>query len=190
MQHIVQELLEGVSNYVAQLNEARKQADDAYMRINATVEQMEIVSRQESNYLKSVGAMQAEISHATDEFTAAIGKLSDRFAADVGRAAAGLDKAAGNLKNAGQELADVHTDATRSITNELNTTLDSYRDYVNQFTQRVDYLATSIAGSLDRMPDAVNEANNRFLDQVDALTDTLEQAQRAIDSAVGRMYRN
>ena len=190
MQHIVQELLEGVSNYVAQLNEARKQADDAYMRINATVEQMEIVSRQESNYLKSVGAMQAELTHATDEFTAAIGKLSDRFAADVGRAAAGLDKAAGNLRSAGQELADVHADATRSITNELNTTLDSYRDYVNQFTQRVDYLATSIAGSLDRMPDAVNEANNRFLDQVDALTDTLEQAQRAIDSAVGRMYRN
>ena len=39
------------------------------------------------------------------------------------------------------------------------------------------------------MPGAVTEANNRFLDQVDALTETLEQATRAIDAAVGRMYR-
>ena len=40
------------------------------------------------------------------------------------------------------------------------------------------------------MPDAVNDTSNRFLDQVDALTDTLEQAQRAIDASVERMYRD
>jgi hypothetical protein len=52
----------------------------------------------------------------------------------------------------------------------------------------VDYLATNISGSLERMPAAVTEANNRLLDQVDAIADTLEQAQRALDAAVGRLY--
>ena len=39
------------------------------------------------------------------------------------------------------------------------------------------------------MPDAIGEANNRFLDQMDALTETLEQAQKSINSALARMNR-
>lgn len=168
LRRIMQELLTGTSEFVEQLNAERKQADDAFMRINSAVEQMEVVSRQEASYLKTVGAIQAEAASTADA----------------------MHKAAGELTAAGDRLAGVHADAVRSITDELNTTLDAYRDYVNQFTQRVDYLASNISGALERMPDAVNDANARFLDQVDALTDTLEQAQRAIDSAVGRMYRN
>ena len=168
LRRIMQELLTGTSEFVEQLNAERKQADDAFMRINSAVEQMEVVSRQEASYLKTVGAIQAEAANTADA----------------------MHKAAGELTVAGDRLAGVHADAVRSITDELNTTLDAYRDYVNQFTQRVDYLASNISGALERMPDAVNDANARFLDQVDALTDTLEQAQRAIDSAVGRMYRN
>ena len=168
LRRIMQELLTGTSDFVEQLNAERKQADDAYMRINSAVEQMEVISRQEASYLKTVGAMQAEAASTAEA----------------------MHSAAGELTAAGDRLAWVHADAVRSITDELNTTLDAYRDYVNQFTQRVDYLASNISGALERMPDAVNDANARFLDQVDALTDTLEQAQRAIDSAVGRMYRN
>ena len=168
MRRIIQELLEGTSQFVEQLNNERKLADDAFMRINSAVEQMEVVSRQEASYLKTVGAIQAEAATTAEA----------------------MHRAAGELTKAGDKLAGVHADAVKNLTDELNTTLDAYRDYVNQFTQRVDNLASNISGALERMPDAVNDANARFLDQVDALTETLEQAQRAIDSAVGRMYRN
>ena len=93
MRRIVREMLEGVSAYTEQLVAARQEADEAYMRINSTVEQMEIVSRQESGYLKSVGALQANIAQSTDELTAALDKLSDRFAENTGKAAAGMQKA-------------------------------------------------------------------------------------------------
>ena len=167
LQHIIQELLEGTSQFVEQLNAERKLADDAFMRVNSAVEQMEVVSRQEASYLKTVGSIQTETA----------------------RTAEAMRQAAGDLATSGDKLAGIHAAAVKSLNDELNTTLDAYRDYVNQFTQRVDYLATNISGALERMPDAVSEANARFLDQVDALTDTLEQAQRAIDAAVGRMYR-
>ena len=165
---IMQELINGTSQFVEQLNAERKMADDAFMRINSAVEQMEVVSRQETSCLKTVGAVQTE-------------------AAGVAEA---MKKAAGALTASAEKLAGIHADATRSISEELNTTLDAYRDYVNQFTQRVDYLASNISIAMERMPDAVNDANTRFLDQVDALTDSMEQARRAIDAAVGRMYRN
>ena len=116
-------------------------------------------------------------------------RFADRFNAEGESTVEGMQQAAGELRDAAGKLAAVHRDATRSITEELNTTLDSYRDYVNQFTQRVDYLSTNITGSLERMPAAVTEANNRLLDQVDALTDAVEQAQRGLNDAVDRLYR-
>ena len=189
LKKIVNDMLSGVSHYVEQLNAARQQADDAYLRVEATVEQMEIVSRQESSYLKTVGAMQADLAHATDALSEALNRLSDRFAADTGAAADGMRQAAAELRDAGEKLAGIHVDAAHALNSELNTTLDAYRDYVNQFTQRVDYLAANISGALERMPDAVSAANDRFLDQIDALTDTLEQAQRAIEEATDRMYQ-
>ena len=45
MRRIIQELLEGTAQFVEQLNNERKLAEDAFMRVNSAVEQMEVVSR-------------------------------------------------------------------------------------------------------------------------------------------------
>ena len=86
-------------------------------------------------------------------------------------------------------MGSIHAGASKELEDEMNATMESYREYVNQFTQRVDYLSSSISGALKHMPDAVKDTNNRFLDQMDQLTDTLAQAQRALDDAVDRLYR-
>ena len=188
MRQIIQELLSGTSEYIRQLGAARQEADEAYMRVNSTVEQMALVSRQETGYLKTVSAMQAEIARSTESMTAAMNRFADRFTAEGGSTAESMQASANELRAAAEKLAEIHTTAAKAITDELNTTLDAYRDYVNQFTQRVDYLASGISGSLERMPAAVTEANNRLLDQVDALTDAVEQAQRGLNDAVDRLY--
>ena len=108
--------------------------------------------------------------------------------AEAANTADAMHKAAGELTAAGDRLAAVHADAVRSITDELNTTLDAYRDYVNQFTQRVDYLCAGISDSVEKLPHAVNDSANQFLDQVDRIGDTLMEAQRALDAAVARLY--
>ncbi|MGX8706522.1 MAG: hypothetical protein ACSW8J_08080, partial [bacterium] len=189
IRRVVQELLTSTTAYVQQLNNARQQSDEAYKRVLASVEQVDAISRQQSEYLRKLSGMQNELNRANKELNDALEKTSDRFANDTNRAAVAIQKAANELRVAGQNLAAIHTEAARSISSELNTTLDSYRDYVNQFTQRVDYLSNGIVASLEGMPAAVNEANNRLLDQVDALTEALEQANRALDAAVDHLYR-
>ena len=188
MRGIVQEMLGDMSEYLKQLNASRQEADEAYMRIQSTVEQMELVSRQETSYLKTVSTLQADISRATGNMTAALDRFTARLAEENTGASAAMKSAAAALGEAGEKLAAVHQEAVRSLSEELNTTLDAYRDYVNQFTQRVDYLASNISGALEQMPGAVAETNNRFLDQVDAITDALEQAQNALNDAVNRLY--
>ena len=79
--------------------------------------------------------------------------------------------------------------ASKQLRDDLSATMESYRDYVNQFTQRVDYLSSSISNSLKKLPDSVNETSDRFLDQLDQLTVTMTEAQRALETAVNRLYR-
>ena len=188
MQRIEEELLTGLNGYMEKLNESRTQADDAYMRVNSTVEQMALVSRQETSYLKTVSAVQADIARSTESMTAAINRLATRFTTDSENASAAMKAAASELRAAGDKLANIHAQATQAVSEELSSTLDAYRDYVNQFTQRVDYLASNISGALEQMPEAVAETNNRFLDQMDSLTEALEQAQQGLNHAIDRLY--
>ena len=188
MRQIIQDLLSGTAEYVNQINAVRRESEEAYLRMQSTVEQMAVVSREESNYLKAVSGMQEQLARSSESMTAALDRLVDRFDAQGAGSAQALQAAAAEMREAGEKLARVHGDASRAINDELNATLDAYRDYVNQFTQRVDYLAAGIAGSLERMPGAVSEANDRLLDQVDALTDAVEKAQRGLNDAARRLY--
>ena len=167
LQSMSRDILTGLAGYAQQLTDARRQADDAYMRVASSVEQMEIVSRQQNNYLKTVSAMQADLTRVSDA----------------------MQKAANDLRGSAASIEKVHMQASKSLQDEFNSTMDAYRDYVNQFTQRVDYLASNISQALDGLPDAVSETNNRFLDQVDRLTDAMVQAQRALEVTADRIYR-
>ena len=167
MQDISHEILSGLSEYAKQLSDARRQSDDAYMRLASSAEQMELVSRQQNSYLKSVSAMQDDLTQAMEA----------------------MQKASADLRGSAASIEKVHLQANQSLQDEFNSTMDAYRDYVNQFTQRVDYLASSISRSLEGMPDAVAESNNRFLDQVDRLTDAMVRAQRALEVTADRIYR-
>ena len=176
------------AEYIRDLRENQKQTDDAFERVASGVEQMDLISRQQANYLKSVSAMHAEVTQSMDRMGKALADFTDRVGAQSADASAGLLSAAAELRATGDTLKDIHRDCAKSITDELKLTLDAYQDYVNQFTQRVDYLAGGIADSLSRLPGAVDDSANLFLDQVDRLSGTLAQAQRALNDAVERLY--
>ena len=109
--------------------------------------------------------------------------------ADLNRLTDAMQKAATDLRASAASIEKVHIQADKSLQEEFNSTMDAYRDYVNQFTQRVDYLATNISDAVRGLPDAVADTNNRFLDQVDRLTDAMVQAQRALEDTAERIYR-
>lgn len=176
------------AQYIADLRENQKQTDDAFARVASGVEQMDLISRQQANYLKSVSAMHAEVTRSLDKMTGAMNSFTERMGEQSANASAGLLKAAAELRATGAQLEEIHKGCAASITNELKLTLDAYQDYVNQFTQRVDYLAAGIVDSLNKLPAAVNDSANQLLDQVDRLSEGMAQAQRALNDAAARLF--
>ena len=188
MQRIAAEMTEAMKGYLEELRQTQKQAEDGYARVSSAVEQMNLVSNQQTSYLKTVSAMQAEVARSVDAMTNTVNSFTSRFAEENARASQAMQKAAGELKEAGANLEAIQKNTSQAFEEELTGTLDAYRDYVNQFTQRVDYLATNISDSLSKLPRAVSDTSDQFLDEVDRLTQTLNMAQRSLNDAVKRMY--
>ena len=131
--------------------------------------------------------MQGEITRSVDAMTGAVKQFGEKFSADNAAATQAMQKAAADLNQAGAQIQAVQSGAVKAIEKEIQDTLDAYRDYVNQFTQRVDYLASGITESLKGMPQAVNDTADEFLAQVDRLSAAMEQAQRALEDAIDRL---
>ena len=189
IQRVAAEVLSTSAAYIDQLKLSQQQTEEAYMRMTGNIEQLELVSRQQTSYLKTVSAMQADVARNMETMTSAINGFTRRFAEENASAATAMLQASADLRASGQNIENIHKEATAALNKELADTLDSYREYVNQFTQRVDYLASGISESLEMLPKSVSDASDQFLDQVDRLTDTLAQAQHALDEAAARLYR-
>ena len=189
IQRIAKDLSAGMSGYLDDLRANAQRAEEGYDRVSGAVEQIDKVVLQQNNYLKTVSAMQAEVAGSMNAMTQAVSGFAKKLSDENVAASQSMQKAAQELRAAGKDLENIHKATSQAFEEELHTTLDAYRDYVNQFTKRVDYLASSISDSLSQLPGAVNETSNQFLDQVDQLTATLDQAQRALNDAVDRLYR-
>ena len=156
--------------------------------ISGAVEQMELVSRQQANYLNTISAMHADILRSSDQMARAVQDLMRAFDENTGAAADDMHKTALALRDAAQDMQKTYRDCTDAVTHELQLTLDDYTDYVNKFSGYMDNTARAIAGSLNELPRMVSDTANQFLDQMDRLTDAIARAQQAVDAAQ-RPYR-
>ncbi len=188
VQNATRDMENAMTGYLAELQKNAKAAGDGYARISNTVEQMNLVTGQQTNYLKSVSSMQAEVSRAVESMTNSVSGFARKFADENAAASQAMQNASAELRAAAGHIEGVQKKTSAAMQEELRGTLESYREYVNQFTQRVDYLASNISDSLSKLPRAVGQTSDQFLDQVDQLTRTLDQAQRALNDAVDRLY--
>lgn len=177
-----------LEEYMQKLNAARTGADDSYLRIASNVEKMELVAGQQNAYLKSVSAMHAELTRSVQAMQDSQKAMLKRFSEVSAESTAGLMKAAGDIRATGAMLETNRQRIGEQLRMDLSDTLDAFRDYMSEFTRRVDYLSQGIADSLGQLPAAVGESADAFLDQVDRIGATLEQAQAALEDAVRRMY--
>lgn len=175
------------AEYIRDLRENQKQTDEAFERVASGIERMDLIARQQANYLKSVSAMHEAVTRSVEDMNAALKDFAQRMGEQGASASEGLTSAAAELRATGAQLQAIHRECASGITEELKLTMDAYQDYVNQFTQRVDYLAGGISASLSKLPGAVDDSANLFLDQVDRLSDALVQAQRALNDSIDRL---
>jgi regulator of sigma D len=185
----LEDMVGKLEGYMESLKHTQTRADDSYLRIASNVEKMELVAGQQNSYLKSVSAMHGELNRSMLSLQEAQKEMLQRFSEVSGESTAGLMKAAGELRATGAMLENNRQRIGEQLRLDLSDTLDSFRDYMAEFTKRVDYLSAGIADALNQLPDAVGGATDHFLDQIDRISQALERAEASLSAAAARLYR-
>ena len=187
------EMLDRLESYMGRMSNAQKAVDDAYLRVSTNFEQMQLVSRQQADYLKSVSAMQNTLSE-TAEYMRGLTETMSGAAGALKDACEGLngmkDQIAQATESSARQLEESHKKAVDDVNDELARSFDALADYMKQYNERIDETTQAIAGSVENLPDAVARACGDIVDQVDRMGATLNRAQRAMEDAVDRMYGN
>ncbi len=185
-------MLEKLDGYVGRMGAAQKQLDDAYLRVSGNFEQMQLVSRQQADYLKSVSSMQnvaadsaRQLMESAKSVETAAGTLSD-IGDKLAQMRAALDA---DTVRASERMVDAHKRALVEAEAEMAHTIDDLSAFMDAYTRRVDEVTDAIADTVARIPDAAAAASETFAEEVDRMNAALNRAQHAIDDAVDRMYR-
>ena len=169
-------MLRKIEQYTDLLSRNQNSSDEVLEKMAATLESIDIVSRQQTTHLKNVNNVQREMMAAIDEFRAASEAFMHQIHEANARTAEGMHMAADELSAAGEQLAKVQRETTGQINADLRDAFDSFEQYMAEFTHRIDQVGNTITASVEQLPRAVAETSNEFLDEMDRLTDALKQA--------------
>jgi len=187
------EMLERLEGYMSRMSAAQKAVDDAYLRVSGNFEQMQLVSRQQSDYLRSVSEMQNTLTESM-EYVRSVSETMKNAAGALENACEGISGMKAQLdsatENSAKQLEISHKKAVEDINDELARSFDALADYMKQYNERIDETTQTIADSVGSLPAAVARSCSELMDQVDRMGATLNRAQRAMEDAVDRMYGN
>ena len=183
-------MLEG---YMNKLSSSQRQIDDAYIRVSSNFEQMQLISRQQADYLKEVSAMQNSISDSMEN----IRQMSESVTGTVDAlkdACDGLRQMKSEIDAAqagsAQQLEKLHREAVNQVNADIAEAFTAMSGYMEEYARRVGETSQKISAAVDKLPKAVTDSCDALIDQVERMNATLNRAQRAMDDVVDRMYGN
>lgn len=176
MQTATGNMLRKFEEYADMLKQSRSESDEVLERMAATMESIDIVSRQQTSHLKNVNNLQREMMAAMDEFRAASGAFMHQMHETGSRTAEGMHMAADEMHAAGEMMARTQQQLTGQINADLKDAFDSFEQYMAEFTRRIEQVTNVITASVQELPRAVDATSNQFLDEMDRLTGTLRAA--------------
>ncbi len=184
-------MLEKLDGYVSRLGSSQKQLDEAYLRVSGNFEQMQLISRQQADYLKTISSMQnaaSDSARALQDSAKTVETAASVLSTTGDKLIALRASFDADTARATDRLFDAHKKALGEAEAGMAQTIDELAVFMQEYTRRVDEVTASIADTVARIPEAAAAASETFADEIDRMNATLNRAHRAIDDAVDRMY--
>ncbi len=183
-QRLSQDMIDKFDGYLTRLGGAQAMVEEGYGRISANVEHLEIVARQQNNYLLSVGKLQNEWSRALMSFQNAADQFAKVSTDNTLSASQAMTRAAEELKKSSEALTQSHQALSQGVSREIEKAYGSFFQSAGKTSDQLNWLMENIKATLGRLPDLLDDTAAIYAGQADRLTDTLRSAQAALEDAV------
>ena len=185
------EMLDKLDGYMRGLNVTQRSLEDAYTRLSGNFEKMDLVSRQQSEYLRALSTMQNAMGE-TMQYMQGMAQAVSRLSASLNQTADGMLNMTARVDNEIQHSADglaaAHREALEGMDQEISRSFNQLAGFMQDQTARLNETADAIAYSVERLPESVNQVTETLVEQVSRLSATLNRAQRGMEDVVDRMY--
>jgi uncharacterized protein YukE len=179
-----QDMIEKFDEYLTRLGGAQGMVEEGYARVAANVEHLEIVARQQNNYLLSVGKLQSEWSRALASFQTAADQFARISTDNTQSSAQALTRAAEELQRSSDALVESHQTLSSGVTREIEKAYSGFFQSAGKTSDQLNWLMENIKATLARLPDLLDDTAAIYAGQADRLTDALRSAQAALEDAV------
>ena len=173
--------------YMTKLGTAQLQIDDGYAAVAANVKNMEVVARQQANYVAQIGQMQTEFKKDIVSFQTTMDGFTKSMVENTNVSTAALKKVSDELQQNGDVLNDAHKTFISGVNTELTRTFDLFDKNLGDITGHLGYVISSISETIERLPEIITQGADGYAREVARMTESVKHAQLAVEETLKRL---
>lgn len=193
-QQLSESLVVKFDGYISRLGAAQQQVDDGFGVISGNIKNMEMVARQQSNYIAQIGQMQADFMREVNSFQTRMDTFTKAYVDNTNVSTAALQKVAAELKQSGEgmrengeKLVASHEAFAKGVHQELQQAYGEFDANLGESIERMRKVIDSIGQGMADVPQVMGAASVQYAEQMAQLIDYMKETQRMLDNALDRM---
>jgi len=196
VQQLSESLIVKFDGYISRLGAAQQQVDEGFGVVASNVKNMELVARQQANYIAQIGQMQADFMREVNSFQTRMDSFTKSYVENTNISTGALQKVAAELKlssesmkKSGDNLVASHQAFSKGVNEELQHAFGMFDANMDDIIKQLSYVIGNIKESLENVPQTMGEASAQYADQMAQLIEYMKETQRMLDEALRRMGR-
>ena len=189
IQQMSESLIVKFDNYIVRLGTAQQQIEAGYGAVADNVKDMEMVARQQANYIAQIGQMQSDFMREVNSFQTRMDSFSKAYVENSNISTAALHKVAEELKANGETLLAAHKSFTKGVNGELQHAFGMFDQNMQDIIDHLTRVINEIHDSVQDMPTIMDDAAKQYAEQTKQLVRYMEYTSRVLDDAAHRMGR-
>lgn len=196
VQQLSESLIVKFDGYISRLGAAQQQVDEGFGVVASNVKNMELVARQQANYIAQISQMQADFMREVNSFQTRMDSFTKSYVENTNLSTGALQKVAAELKQSGDgmkksgdSLVASHQAFAKGVNEELQHAFGMFDANMEDIIKQLSYVISNMKESLADVPQTMGEASAQYADQMAQLIQYMKETQRMLDEALRRMGR-
>lgn len=193
-QQLSESLVVKFDGYISRLGAAQQQVDDGFGVISGNIKSMEMVARQQSNYIAQISQMQADFMREVNAFQTRMDTFTKAYVDNTNVSTGALQKVAEELRQSGEgmrengeKLVASHEAFAKGVHQELQQAFGEFDMNIGQSIERMQKVIDAIGAGMADVPQTMGEASAQYAEQMNQLIEYMKETQQMLNSALDRM---
>ena len=189
IQQMSESLIVKFDGYIVRLGQAMEQVEGGYAAVADNVKNMEMVARQQANYIAQIGQMQSDFMREVNSFQTRMDAFTKDFIDNSNVSTSALHKVAEELKASAEGLISAHGTFSKNVNADLEHAFDMFDKNMQDIIDHLTRVINDVRDAVNDMPGIMNDAAQQYAAEMQQLTRYMEHTSRVLDEAARRIGR-